>query len=763
MPTLTPCQVAPLYTEICNGWDDDCDGLVDEGPGPQPGPVTDSTGLCDDGNPCTTDVCNHKTGCSYQPLSSGACDDNDACTKDDACNKGVCVPGAAIDCDDGDLCTGDGCDLALGCTHTTANCNDGNACTGDACDGNGGCVTTMLNIVCDDGNACTQGEACSAKGCTGGEPVVCNDGQPCTLDSCDPAVGCSAICTPTLSCGGSGTCSGEPCLCPNGQALVQGQCTTCSCDPTGTVPSGLQVVTTLVPPTTGLGMFGARLRLGGERALIEAPFASKFISLGIGGSGYVSSGAMLVYRRETSGAWVYEARLDPPPPVNCVVNGGPMTCQTIYKVTYNVSMSRDGLRAMVTGQGLLQAWIYEATLQANGSATWSGPITADTGTNLDSGLPLAVAIDGDYALMPMDAASWPGSTTAGHNGGLIALRRKPSGGWLAEVAIPKQTLLSTGYGGAVELEGNRGLVGADWQVVTGLANRGAATIVERSGNAWSVVADLQPSTSIANQRFGSTLQLVGDRAFVGSMHGGCGGSGTTGPAVTAFRRQANGTWAEQAQVFGQSCGCADDSSVQAIFGYDGSRLVSIAANTTAASAGTGWWERHYQVRQEQANGSFGDAVRVSGLLDATGQAAIPITIFTAGTGRFLAMRNGYYGAGVDVLEPGPGPCSASGVCACKKGFGGPTCSQPLCDPGVKNACNDGNQCTVGVCGANGTCQQKYINEVCDDGDPCTFNEICVIGKCIGPLTPLCDDFDACTVDTCDGKGGCLYTPIKGCQ
>ena len=141
----------------------------------------------------------------------------------------------------------------------------------------------------------------------------------------------------------------------------------------------------------------------------------------------------------------------------------------------------------------------------------------------------------------------------------------------------------------------------------------------------------------------------------------------------------------------------------------------------------------------------------------------PITIFTAGTGRFLAMRNGYYGAGVDVLEPGPGPCSASGVCACKKGFGGPTCSQPLCDPGVKNACNDGNQCTVGVCGANGTCQQKYINEVCDDGDPCTFNEICVIGKCIGPLTPLCDDFDACTVDTCDGKGGCLYTPIKGCQ
>lgn len=47
---------------------------------------------------------------------------------------------------------------------------------------------------------------------------------------------------------------------------------------------------------------------------------------------------------------------------------------------------------------------------------------------------------------------------------------------------------------------------------------------------------------------------------------------------------------------------------------------------------------------------------------------------------------------------------------------------------------------------------------CDDGNPCTDNDVCVAGACIGPPAPAttaCDDGDICTgSDRCDGRGGC---------
>lgn len=262
------------------------------------------------------------------------------------------------------------------------------------------------------------------------------------------------------------------------------------------------------------------------------------------------------------------------------------------------------------------------------------------GTNLTSSQPGAVAIDGDDALAPMDIATWPGSNQAGAGGGLIALRRKPQGGWLAEVAIPKTTLTATGYGVATDLEGSRGVVGVDTQTVGGLAQRSEVTIVERNNTTWSIVATLQPGTSLTGQRFGTALQLVGDRVFVGARRGGCGVTNADA-AVTVFRRQASGAWVEQAQISGQSCGCADDYGLTPVFAFDGDRLASVFANTTASGVGTGWWERHFKLRPELGNGNFGAAVRISGLIAPDGQPAIPIAAITGGGGRFLATRNTY--------------------------------------------------------------------------------------------------------------------------
>jgi hypothetical protein len=48
---------------------------------------------CDDGNPCTDDLCDAELGCRYFNNSS-VCTDGNACTTNDVCNSGTCVGGA---------------------------------------------------------------------------------------------------------------------------------------------------------------------------------------------------------------------------------------------------------------------------------------------------------------------------------------------------------------------------------------------------------------------------------------------------------------------------------------------------------------------------------------------------------------------------------------------------------------------------------------------------------------------------------------------
>jgi hypothetical protein len=83
------------------------------------------------------------------------------------CAAGACTAGALV-CDDGELCTDDGCSELAGCDHTNN------------------------SAPCDDGDACTTGDACNAGGCIAGVPVICDeDGDPCTGAVCDPVSGCT--------------------------------------------------------------------------------------------------------------------------------------------------------------------------------------------------------------------------------------------------------------------------------------------------------------------------------------------------------------------------------------------------------------------------------------------------------------------------------------------------------------------------------------------------------------------------------------------
>ena len=174
---------------------------------------------CDDSNICTADFCNAKTGCGHSPANGIQCNDSNACTAADKCTAGQCVGGGQLPCSDGNICTNDGCDPKSGCTFAanTAKCNDGNGCTdNDACQGGGcksgkpsdcndantctvdlcdpakGCMYQKVvdGTPCNDGDACTVSDKCKSAICLAGKKLGCNDNQVCTTDSCDPKTGC---------------------------------------------------------------------------------------------------------------------------------------------------------------------------------------------------------------------------------------------------------------------------------------------------------------------------------------------------------------------------------------------------------------------------------------------------------------------------------------------------------------------------------------------------------------------------------------------
>ena len=207
----------------------------------------ENTAACDDGDPCTDDVCFPDGTCG----NLVRCDD---CDLD--CNPytAQCEPAAdpVANCDDGNPYTGDCCvngscanqdaaacpdrpchDVAVNpatcqCEYTP-NCDDGSLCTDDLCNEYGVCVyvprcpgcdqecdpstgacrpAEFPWMDCDDGDPdtedCCVGGTClnrSASGCPARpcqdasvDPVTCacvytgggcDDGDPCTRDSCN--------------------------------------------------------------------------------------------------------------------------------------------------------------------------------------------------------------------------------------------------------------------------------------------------------------------------------------------------------------------------------------------------------------------------------------------------------------------------------------------------------------------------------------------------------------------------------------------------
>jgi subtilisin-like proprotein convertase family protein len=130
---------------------------------------------------------------------------------------------------------------------------------------------------------------------------------------------------------------------------------------------------------------------------------------------------------------------------------------------------------------------------------------------------------------------------------------------------------------------------------------------------------------------------------------------------------------------------------------------------------------------------------------------------------------------------------------------GIACTWPdLCDAGTCVStlyqCDDGHDCTTDVCLGDGTCNFQVVpgwclldgacvpngtrkpdndcfgcvagthrtqwtmlanQTICDDGDPCTYQDACQAGACVAVVNP-CDDENECTDDSCEPGVGCRH-------
>jgi len=175
-----------VFDPVANGTScadpDTCNG----GETCQAGVCTSGTPLdCNDSNVCTADTCTSPSGCSSTPVTDGtSCADSNLCNGAETCQGGGCAPGTPPSCDDGNVCTADGCDPGTGCTASpladgTA-CGDGNACNGDETCQGGGCAPGTPPS-CDDGDPCTADSCDGALGCVH-TAIECSGPPTCSYD-----------------------------------------------------------------------------------------------------------------------------------------------------------------------------------------------------------------------------------------------------------------------------------------------------------------------------------------------------------------------------------------------------------------------------------------------------------------------------------------------------------------------------------------------------------------------------------------------------
>ncbi|MCB9914516.1 MAG: FG-GAP repeat protein [Planctomycetes bacterium] len=317
-------------------------------------------------------------------------------------------------------------------------------------------------------------------------------------------------------------------------------------------------------------------------------------------------GAVSVWRR-ASGTWTYEALLEPPSPTSGEAFGHDVAISgdTILVGAWEANWNPYGPIGAV--------YVYERVNGVWVATQWLTPPNLPEFSYFGAG----VAIDGDTAAVGADFAqrvfvytraggTWTlraelpnPSGGGGLFGARVALEQDVAGSTLVVTApqasggrahvytgnasawVHQQTLSGssgTGFGYAVDLEGDALLVGALGGLV-GAVDCGAAYLFRRAGGSFALEELFTPPAPQPGQRFGQAVGLSGERLVVGAPFEDVGGTSGRGQVYRSVR--VAGAWrALEALEVGDLP--APPLSWGWVTAYDGDTVVSEAGASTPA-------------------------------------------------------------------------------------------------------------------------------------------------------------------------------------
>lgn len=150
---------------------------------------------------------------------------------------------------------------------------------------------------------------------------------------------------------------------------------------------------------------------------------------------------------------------------------------------------------------------YSAGLAASSESVLDGPSLLE-----GDGFGASLACQGGRA-----AVGAPGDDGGASGAGAVYLFEQDGPRWGLEVRLQApESAAELAFGEAVALDGGRLLVGAPGATVGGVEDAGAVFAFERTSGAWSLVATLANPRPSPGARFGATLALRGQAAWVGA-------------------------------------------------------------------------------------------------------------------------------------------------------------------------------------------------------------------------------------------------------